>query len=447
MAERLAEGKELFRDLGVQHTSLVMFIFSGVARVFRDPFSGLPPSYEVYLSLSYCVTAVVVLLTGCLLQAVGAKKEVIFLGIALTFLGMYAAEGWCINFEPFVLLFGLSSQLLLLASRQKSFLIFSGFLAGLAFICKQYGLFVIASSGLMICSGRESWKHKLEEALFIGLSFLVPPLLYVLYLSHAAPGGIAEVLESFSGRWYKKEPLSFPEFLRMAICVTPFIIFVPFGVPWKEFRDNPALRVCTFAFILAMLQGFVRQYFHYYLHCIPYAVALSSRINTDKVRPLLTSAVLLFGVVGASASGFVQLDASRADINVREKQRALARNINRHVPERTRVFLIGPPFFMYLCHFLPPNDLVPGYNFLHNYSPEEIHSMLETSEVVLIWIGNNEYVSSIVEPLKEKGFDLMADMDALGFKPFSQIIHGPSQQIMVTMLSRNPRGETPGENH
>ena len=73
--------------------------------------------------------------------------------------------------------------------------------------------------------------------------------------------------------------------------------------------------------------------------------------------------------------------------------------------------------------------------------------MLETSEVVLIWIGNNEYVSSIVEPLKEKGFDLMADMDALGFKPFSQIIHGPSQQIMVTMLSRNPRGETPGENH
>ena len=439
MAESIAEGKLLFRDLGVQHTTFVMFIFAGLGGMLRYLCNQARPTYEDYLALTYAVTAIVLVLTAALIRLVSPRKDYLFFGTAMAALGLYVSEGWCINLEPFVLLFGLTAQLLFLHSKGRSPLIVAGLLAGLAFIAKQYGVFIIASIGLTILTDKRRISEKLLDCVFVSLAFLVAPLAYVSFLSLNAPGGLDEVLLSLSGRWYAKEPGSFLVFVRLAVSATPFIIFVPFCLSLSTLRDNEAFRLCLFAFCLSILQGLVRQYGHYYIHCLPYAVAMSAMITSSKVRPAFAKAVMILGVVGLTVATYFQLEGSGSRNNVRSLQRGLTKGILRHVPEQTRVFLIGPPFFMYLCHFLPPNDLVPGYNFLQNYTPDEIRGMLRSSEVVLLWKGNEDQVRSLLGVTQQSGFDLMKEIDTLGFQQFSQIIHAPTGLVLVTMFSREQR--------
>lgn len=421
MAERISEGVLPFRDLGVQHTTSLMFAL-GLA----DRLLGGPLSYESYLAIDYTAVFIVFCFIFWLSGNLLIPLRLRILLLSQLALANYAAEGWTFDLEPFVLVFGFSGLLIGLGNGAGLLRAFGAGLAfGVAITLKQYGLFLLGGMLLTILFDRISFREKFQQISACAVGAGIPLIAYYGYLSSLAENGIRDVLWSATGRWYSPEPEHFGEYLKQLIWFSPFLLIIPFQLWWsrsKPMREERKLFVFSMCcLLLSCCQGFVRQYPHYLIHSIPFATLLLAIAFKRESQRRLLSVFLLFACLTAGYKAFAQYKAF-IEGDARSRQRAITAQIHKTIPPRSRVLVMAPPSFQYLGNFLPAGDRKPGYNFLHNYSGEEMKEMLGTADYVLTWPGDEMYFVVLARRFgNDEGQRFYQELDRRHFLSVSRI--------------------------
>lgn len=449
MAERISEGLRPFRDLGVQHTSSLMFIYAALPTLL-----GPEPRYEIYLMVSYLVCFGVGGLLWAMSKRISAwaaedqEPGIPGLVISLLFvqysLALFAAEGWTINAEPFVLLPGLLGAYLIMQGPLPTVArrLTAGMFFGMAVIAKQYGIFFPAAAVLaIVCTADEEYRgvsiwQRLQHLGPILLGSIAIIFCYYSYLASLSPSGLRSVLWSATGKWYKPEPEHFHIYLKQLFAYVPALLVLPFSLRGNLFFRNRLFLFSLFALILSLGQGLIRQYPHYLQHSLPFAtLLLAFGFAARRHMGFLLIAVCL-SCVSAGYFAFTQFNLFIRE-DGRAQQKALIQQIWKTVPERSKVMLFGPPSFSYLGRFLPADNFNPGYNFLHNSSPEQMRATMRSADYVLTW--NRDYLYFGV--LKERFADFPLELREAGFQRLAGI-RDKAGRLVVEIYSRNVTGES-----
>lgn len=416
---RINEGYLLYRDITSAYPPLVFYITSFLSK------SVAHPDYSFYLSVAWCH----VILCG-LVMALVVQHETsnLFLSISVaTLIPLIALqyEGHYFFLEPFVALFAISSFALAVGKDNRLVVfVFAGCAAGLAFMCKQYGLGILPSVCLLGWTSGKNRRYQIVGSILFG--FVLAVSLTVGYVLVASKLSLPEFV-SFIMPPYASliTPLPIDFWLSMAF-IAPFLaigILLLFDGSLRNNRVFVGVIVAVLGFAPQLL---FRQYRHYFLLMIPFMIALWALVfafilNREYANPLLRRGlrlcviVLSVALVAYSFNFAFSLTQKLYATNPRAAQIETSTHINKFVPPGSRVILLLNPAFNFLCNFLPARDH-PSYGFLQNFSGAKIADRMSKAEYVILSPSDRFYFGDPVHILEESGIQLFAFLDRAGFK-------------------------------
>ncbi|MFN8389611.1 MAG: hypothetical protein U0136_04915 [Bdellovibrionota bacterium] len=420
IAQRLAEGWIPYRQIHFGYTPLGLLLFAQAKLLF----SGVAESYLVYLGVVlFCELATCVVI-GALCMRITENRAVAAFAGSLFLLGCALHEGWALILEPFVTLFStLSVLLFVLDPGSIRRLFFAGVCGGLAFLTKQYGLFgLCALAGAIALTPGFSFSEltaKARRIAIVGSGAAFSVTVFAAYYGLRYGITPAQLLADAWVSGYLKQPSPMDWYRAYVFTLNPFLLLLPILLCFRAYRSDSTFLVLSLSFVLYSLPCTIRNFAHYCILFIPYACALGAylvdrfaRSQSFSVRCLSTLVLLSMAPVIAKTVAAPRWERAPSE---REVQYTLASSVEGVWPHDTPVLIFGEPWLQYVANFYPGYSPKGTYGFLSNYSPEDLHEMLEKSTFVLVDNQSKYYFTPERTRLEEVYGDFFTLLRSLGY--------------------------------
>ncbi len=263
----ILQGKLLFIDFPPGYTPLSFYLMC-------IPFSLFGISYQVGILTIYLLHLVNAYLVYRLcIKYIDNKYLTIFMAL-FSLLLCWLAGGSTYGLEPFVLLFGLSS-LLVLHNKKCAPMFFSGFLSFCAFWSKQYGLGFIFLAVVYLFQLNKFNKDLLKKEFCLLCGFIFGFLLFVsIYLFQ---GVDIDSLSILSGSDYRRDGVGglidawIYTFIAIPMLLLAMMLLL---LKFRNALKSPLYVLALCGVCGFMLQCYVRFYAHYLILTRPFCVLL-----------------------------------------------------------------------------------------------------------------------------------------------------------------------------
>jgi hypothetical protein len=386
VTECIADGAIPEHSLRILYPPLVFYMLLPVKLIV-----GKVIGYEAFLAYMFLVQ----LLNAFLIYKISGKYTSfgfirVFAGLLYLFLSI-KLEGEYLFLEPYINLWGLLAILAYLNKGKDSiaFLVLSGCFAFLSFLTKQYGLAYAGIIYVMILiDERSSLKALLKRGLVFSAGIIGGLLLFMVLFRL----GYGVNYDFFAGGrltfYGEKDTNAMLNSLTNYIKIAPYLIFLLVPAIFKKlFSKRIHFLAYLILALLFSLQLYFQQYDHYFILMIPGLILIGlmlfdlyyARYKLVLILSLLVSLFINEAFVGPKTSKLILSKRSSLPAEI-----ALAREINRVLPEGSYVYLFGEVKFYYLCHF---NAVIPekyGYAYNNALYYSDFAEILDRAENLLI---------------------------------------------------------------
>ena len=309
---------------------------------------------------------------------------------------LLSLEGFHILLEPFVLLFQISSILILLKyNASNKSLILVGFFVFLSFFSKQYGLFVFPAIVYFIFQSSKKYKRFIKKICFLIAGILFPLIVFVLYFFVYKNIEFTNLMSQLLGiQVFNGDEIvtdvnySFKGFvknIKRVIKLFPFFIFYIFLIPLAIKRKLTTNTVFSLLLFFGSVLTLIFAYWlHYFQLIIPYAILTVISLPQN----VLKKYSLLFGVcfivfVKASYNEFNRAVNKKETLYNRQK---LTVNIlDEYLKKADNVYLHGiSASYYFLCKYNSPNYQILGYKFPEELTLKKIDNSLSRGDYIII---------------------------------------------------------------
>ncbi len=418
ICERMIEGWVPFRDLKFGYTPLGLFIMYW-SRWF---FFGVDESYQVYLGtvlFFQIATAAVIYRISGLFRA----SRPIGVLIALLFLaGCQVHEGLMIFLEPFVTFFSCCAIYLFLrtdfsdrsrrAGETAGHLFLCGICAGCAFLSKQYGVCVLVPLGVGAIVTSSNSKDQLVDLGWIAAGFITPLSLMLGYYGGVYELDAVEIIKQFWIPGYVKQISGLTWLKQFFIYRNLYLLAVPLLFLVRQIRTDRVFLVIFAAFAAFVVPAAARDFGHYIVLCMPYAVLLGGylftilqRAASPLIRPL---SLAVLGSLLPMAQDCLEMPEIQSSPSLRDHQYMDAAKIHRVLPPRSPVLLFAEPWLNFAGEFYPVGHWTGTYGFLSNRSVPELQDAIFGSCSIVVDRSSSNYFLPERTRLDKEGLDFDA---------------------------------------
>lgn len=399
----MLQGKSLFVDFPSGYTPLSFYLMC-------IPFSLFGISYQVGFLTIYLLHLINAYLVYKLcVKYIDNTFIAIFMAL-FSLLLCWLAGGNTYGLEPFVLLFGLSS-LLVLHKKKLAPIFFSGFLSFCAFWSKQYGLGFIFLAAVYLFQLNNFNIDLLKKEFCLLAGFIFGFLLFVsIYLFQ---GVDIDSLSILSGSDYRRDGIGglgdawLYSFIAVPMLLVAMILLL---FKFKDALKSPLYVLAICGVCGFMLQCYVRFYAHYLILTRPFCVLILLAglllMKKDFYKRVYMSLVVISVIIPLYF--LVKGNLSSNNDNTRNDQIGLAKEVAKMIPhgapdvysgsDLLPILLLNENGSPYLSKYGPTNGFVVGadqtYDLISHasyclISDEEFQSGAKYTARVKDYLANN----------------------------------------------------------
>lgn len=395
-------GKVYFHEIGIPYTPLSIITF-GIPFLFDDM-----PNYRWHLLINVLITIGSSFVFYGILKRISSNKSRNIFFASIFILLSFIFDGRHLMLEPLSVFFQLLALYFYLNFREQDTfknLFLSGITICLAFLSKQYGLFILLPIAADLILHK---KEKLKSILLLSVGMLIPLVLFFGYLSSYGVSFI-EFLKFLLGKGTE-----FDNGNGTAINASntshliELLYFILFNLYWLVI---PALLVLyikvldrkKLLFILLFLSSLIvlkfATYFHYFLYVVPYSLILfaylfsfSNHKNVNLVSYILLGGSFCFWTL------YIGLTLKNGNQSYINKQQEEIKILNSHIPEKSKVYLDGPsPALYYLCDFQSINLKRISFIFPDYFFPKSIANNMGSGAYIVTPMKKQETYENLLE--------------------------------------------------
>ena len=399
----ILQGKSLFVDFPPEYTPLTFYLMCIPFAIFGGSFEvGIFTIYLLHLINSYLVYRLCV-------KFIDNKYLAIFTAL-FSLLLCWLAGGEAYILEPFVLLFGLVS-LLVLHKNKWAPIFLSGLLSFCAFWSKQYGLGFIFIAVVYLSQLNKFNKDLIKKESYLLAGFIFGLILFVS--KYLFQGVEINSLSILSGSDYRRDGIGgFIDAWLYTFITIPMLLLAMIMLIYK-FKD--ALRFPLYLMAICgvfgfMLQCYVRFYAHYLILTRPFCVLLILAglllIKKETYRRVYTSLFVISLIIPLYF--LVKGNLSSIKDNTRNNQIELAKEVAKVIPhgagdvysgsDLLPILLLNENGSPYLSKYGPTNGFVveadQAYDLISHasyclISDEEYQTGAKYASSVRDYLANN----------------------------------------------------------
>ncbi len=386
----LGLGNKYFVDINIGYTPLAIFTMGLPYFLF-----GVKGKLGALFINHLCVFLSSLIIYRLAIKFEKTKTISLFFSFLFSALMLYY-DGRFVVLEPVTVLLQLSSLYFLLKYNGYNVIniFFAGIFLSLAFLSKQYALFLIPCFiyWLLICP------NSIRGLIYIIAGGLLPITIFYFYfenlsileyLKHLLAQRV--YLEFGTGTGKEYTPFGIPWLkLKKLLLINFYIFFVLINVKkWKT--DYKTIFFFASLPIASLSILYFAAYEHYYQLIIPYfiifviyLIPVGNFSNVKKVFVMLIISISLFTLSRRIYNNVL------THKQMFLKQAKDIKTVRKNIPEGTEVFLSGlSPAYYHLGNFKSINLKKIGYGFHSYYSPETITSLMRKFAVIVV---NEEYL-------------------------------------------------------
>jgi hypothetical protein len=424
IAKEVYEGKIYFHEIGIPYNPLSILAFG-----FPFLFDELP-SYNWHLIINLLIMVGSSFIFYKILNRIDTHKYKSILFTLFYFFLTIVFDGRHLMLEPLSVFFQLVALLIYLnfkKSNRPLQAFFIGIFITLAFLAKQYGLFILIPIALDFLVFN---KVKTKPILLIGLGLILPLAVFYFYL-YSFGFTITEFIKTILGKGVELDvgngtainasltshliEVFYFLIFNIYILLTPLLL-IKF---YKKLNAQIVLFLLLFLCSLSVLS--FATYFHYFLYVIPYSLILFIYLlNQTNVSRYNKVSYVLFGFSTLLLCCYSFLAFGKQNAIQIEKQRLEQVTLNSVIPEKSKVYLDGPsPALYYLCNFRSINLKKIAYTFPGYFYPETLIKNLEAGSYLVV-----------SEKKAQTYKDLVIDCE------FKEIVLGNHNYTVINKISR-----------
>ena len=387
-ARELYSGKIYFKELGISYNPLSIIVF-GFPYLFADH-----PGYGWHLAMNILFVLSASVIFYNILKLLYTPKVYNLLFASFFVLLSLVLDGKDVMLEPVSVFFQLSAFYLYLSYINKpklSRVFFVGLFISLAFLSKQYGLFIAVPIGVDLL-----WrsKMKIKDLSSLALGFLIPLTIFFLYLFYYGMSfpefinyvlGKGVTLDIGNGTGIATSFFTYPLDFVYVIIFNLYVILIPFLlIKYYNKLDNRKTLIILAA-LLSLSVLIFANYWHYYQYIVPFWIILfvylfqNSSSRKFKILVALTFAVSISFIGMHSVLSFQR---KKQDLN---KQQMVSTELSRYIPHGSEVYLDGlSPSYYYVCHLRSINLRMIGFSFPGYFYPKTIVNYLKPGAFLVV---------------------------------------------------------------
>lgn len=386
VTECIAEGAIPEYNLRILYPPLVFYMLLPIKILV-----GNAIAYELFLGYMFLVQLINALLIYKISGYYSTNKSIkTFAGLCYLFLSI-KLQGEFLFLEPFINLWGLLALWVYLKNESRSwiFIIFSGSLAFLAFLTKQYGL---AYAGtiyvLILIRERSSYRLWLVKSVLFTSGLLIGLFLFITFFRIGYGVYYDFFVGGRLGMYGERDISTMILGLSKIIIIGPYLLLLLIPTFFrKRLKQNPDFLAFIVMILLFSAQLFFNQYNHYYITIIPAIIILgvfmfetTSYKNKIWIYTLLALSLLMAEYyIGPRTPNMVFSRQSTLAFQTQS-----AKNINTIVPEKSKVYLITNVQFYYLCHFEPALPDKYGFSYNNALKLQDLEEILFNADFLII---------------------------------------------------------------
>jgi hypothetical protein len=402
VARDLYAGNIYFLDIGISYNPLSIVTF-GIPFLFDET-----PHYSWHLAINIIVVIASSIVFYKILEFISSIKIYNLFFTSLFVLLSLFLDGRYVLLEPlsvFFQLLALYSYLEFIKTSDVRKILLVGISICLAFLSKQYGLFIAIPIGVDFIMRK---KFNLRHFFILILGFLIPLFLFFSYLFYNGVG-FSSFIKYILGKGVELDMgngtginYSFSIFLLGFIYILKCNLYVLL-IPILYIKNLRKLDDRRFLFPLLAMSSLVVLYFagyvHYYQYIIPYCIIVFVYLFKEvRIRAQRALIGLLFGASLIFITYTSVSDWEYIDLN-RETNQEVTSTLSEIIEPESKVYLDGlSPSFYYLCNFKSINLKSIGYSFSGYFFPKTIlHNLTQGAYLIVSRNKFENYKNDIEE--------------------------------------------------
>lgn len=402
VAREFYQGKTYFVDIGTIYNPLAI-ITIGFPFLFDDV-----PNIRYHIAINIGI----ILLAGfCfykLSRFILKKKEWNYFLAGFFIILLLYNDGRYVILEPLSVVFQLLALIFYL-NFLKTFSIWRMFIVGicisLAFLSKQFGLFIAVPIGLSMLLNK---KILFKQMIITSIGFAVPIVIFYQII-HTNQFSVFDFVQSILGKGVQIDQgngtgleLDFKSrmmFLLIFVATNLYITLLPFSL--KTVLNSKFFILLTIALISSFTVLLFAFYLHYFIYIIPFfLLLLALTINQSNTKLFKWKAFVL-----VSLSILLIVFSVAKSINSKKQtyytQVEYAKQLNKLVPKNSKVYLSGiMPSYYYSCQYNSIDSKKVSYAFSGYLFATTIVNNLDKGEFIIVHKDNYRGYQNIVSNLK-----------------------------------------------
>jgi hypothetical protein len=319
-------------------------------------------------------------------------------------------EGRYIVLEPFTVFFIVASVWLASSpNRMRGFL--AGVSLGLAVLCKQYAAFAALPVALVILLDKKLWMQR-AVSVAAGGTVTIAAVLVFLVSSGATPTGLRQGIApiQYLDLAYVRYDI-FPHIYTRL----PFLLLVPPLLLMRSFRESSLTWVSLAGVLGGSMFLMVRQWEHYYIMFLPFALLLAGQVVENLLRRKTGLGYLGLLTFAPTFILGVSLGKDLAESDARTKQREECAKFAAVTDLKKPTMVLSNPAMMWTCELLPPRN-GHGFNFAESYPKAELLDLIPKQDLVIADVeSNGELASFLHRRFESRKGEIFESLQSAGF--------------------------------
>lgn len=385
-AREFYAGKIYFIDIATAYNPLAILTV-GLPYLFSDA-----PDSRFSLLINFLIIGFSAFYLFKILRTISIdQRAIVFFTLYFVFVSLLL-DGSQIMLEPLSVCFQLMAFYYYLSYKSSSnyfYLVVVGLAAALSFLSKQYGLFILMPIGIDVLLGKQGI---IKKVFFIGLGFVLPLLLFVVYLSHYGATFTESILymlgkgvqfEKGNGTGINFTFFTYSLGFLFFIACNLYLLFIP-GL-LLQLKGNRKLLGSIYLWVLpfSFLVLFAASYAHYFQYVTPYLIIAfvyllaTTDLKSNKIKyAYVLSIFIMSGLSVYSAS----IKSAKFALQEETKHTLLTA-----IPAHSKVYLDGiSPAFYSVCDFQSIDLNTVGFCFPGYFSSLTIVDKMTTGSFIVV---------------------------------------------------------------
>lgn len=402
IAREFYQGKTYFVDIGTIYNPLAI-VTVGLPFLFD---SNPDIRYHILINIG------IIILAGFCFYKLSTsflkKKEWNYLLTSFFVLLLLYNDGRYVILEPLSVVFQLVALIFYLnylKTHVISRLFVMGICISLAFLSKQFGLFIVIPIGLSMLMNKRALLIQIAVTAF----GCIIPLVIFYFSIHNSTFTIADFVQSILGKGFAIDngngtglELDFKSrilFLLIFIATNLYLIVLPFYL-------NRALNTKHFVMItVALFSSFTVLFFafyqHYFIYVIPYLLLLFALVIDQTHTNLFQWKAFILVTLSIGLITFSLASSFNSKKEIYQSQLKYASQLNAIVPTNSKVYLSGiMPSFYYSCQFNSIDSKKVSYAFSGYLFTSTIVKYLDKSEYLVVSKDSYKAYQKVTAELK-----------------------------------------------